>query len=158
MRICCILVCFQIDFFLRFRLISQFALCPLCYLFSRGIAHLCNHAESVVDSCESLKQDGITLIASEDKQDDVIVLDPVDDSICNLQCAVGWYEAEYGNKAPFLCAPQTSNTTSREGIPTYPINCTSAYIVPTCCVQFSFFRCIGLSKVWFENIWLWHVM
>ena len=57
---------------------------------------------------------------------DVIVLDPVDDSVCNLQCAVGWYDAEYGNAAPFLCAAQTSDRTSREGIPTYPISCTSA--------------------------------
>ena len=56
---------------------------------------------------------------------DVIVLNPVNDSVCNLQCAVGWYEADYGNAAPFLCAAQTTDRTSREGIPTYPINCKS---------------------------------
>ena len=57
---------------------------------------------------------------------DVIVLDPVDDSVCSLQCAVGWYDAEYGNAAPFLCAARTADRTSREGIATYPISCTSA--------------------------------
>ena len=60
---------------------------------------------------------------------DVIVLNPVDDSACNLQCAVGWYDAEYGNAAPFLCAAQTADRTSREGIPTYPISCTSAFVL-----------------------------
>ena len=59
-------------------------------------------------------------------ESDVIVLNPVNDSVCNLQCAVGWYEEVYGNKAPFLCAPQTADRTSREGITTYPIVCTSS--------------------------------
>ena len=85
-----------------------------------------------------------TLIALENNEyavtiSDAVVLNPVYDSVCNLQCAVGWYEAEYGNAAPFLCAPNTADRTSREGIPTYPITCTSAYIISTCCVQFSFF-------------------
>ena len=58
-------------------------------------------------------------------ESDVIVLNPVNDSVCNLQCAVGWYEKVYGNKAPFLCAPQTVDRKSREGITTYPIICAS---------------------------------
>ena len=58
---------------------------------------------------------------------DVIVLNPVDDSVCNLQCAVGWYDVEYGNAAPFLCAAETADRTSREGTATYPISCTSAF-------------------------------
>ena len=60
----------------------------------------------------------------------VIVLDPVDDSVCNLQCAVGWYDAHFGNAAPFSCAAQTADRTSREGIPKYPISCTSTLLFP----------------------------
>ena len=69
---------------------------------------------------------------------DVIVLNPVTDSVCNLQCAVGWYEAEYGNAAPFLCAAQTVDRTLREGIPTYPINCTSVSIFDVLLIYKSF--------------------
>ena len=66
---------------------------------------------------------------------DVIVLNPVDDSVCNLQCAVGWYDVEYGNAAPFLCAANTEDRTSREGTATYPITCTSAL---TFCIAMDF--------------------
>ena len=103
-------------------------------------------------SCKDRKEDNHKLIASDSEGNDVsesrvIVISPVDDSICNLQCAVGWYHLVYGNAAPFLCAAQTADRTSREGIPTDPITCTSAYIIPTCCMQYSFFRCILLSEV-----------
>ena len=60
----------------------------------------------------------------------VIVLNPVDDSVCNLRCAVGWYHLVYGNAAPFSCAVQTADRTLREGIPTYPISCTSEWLIP----------------------------
>ena len=114
--------------------------------FHAVITHLCNHAGPVKNSCESRKQDNHALIAPDKHGNEidhrVIVLNPVDASVCNLQCAVGYYEAEYGNAAPFLCAPQTADRTSREGIATYPISCTSAYIIPTYCMQYSFFRCI----------------
>ena len=80
-------------------------------------------------SCKDRKEDNHKLIASDSEGNDfqsrVIVISPVDDSICNLQCAVGWYDEVYGNAAPFLCAPQTADRTSREGITTYPIICAS---------------------------------
>ena len=60
----------------------------------------------------------------------VIVLNPDSHSVCNLQCAVGWYHDEYGNAAPFLCAAETANRKLREGIPKYPITCTSSFV---CC-------------------------
>ena len=90
-----------------------------------------NNAESVEDSCKAVKMESHTLIAPDSNGSpvigsEVIVLNPVTDSVCSLQCAVGWYESVYGNRAPFLCAPKTTNRTSREGIPTYPINCASA--------------------------------
>ena len=89
-------------------------------------------AGTVDNSCATRKMKDHTLITlnsdgSAVTDSDVIVLNPVNDSVCNLQCAVGWYEPVYGNAAPFLCAPQTANRMSREGIPTYPINCTSAF-------------------------------
>ena len=95
-------------------------------------------------SCKDRKEDNHKLIASDSEGNDVfqsrvIVISPVDDSVCNLQCAVGWYDEVYGNAAPFLCAAQTADRTSREGIPTDPITCTSAYIIPTCCMMDSFF-------------------
>ena len=70
----------------------------------------------------ALNSNGSAVTAS-----DVIVLNPVNDSVCNLQCAVGWYDVKYGNAAPFLCAAQTADRTSREGIPTDPINCKSVF-------------------------------
>ena len=59
---------------------------------------------------------------------DVIVINPVDDSACNLQCAVGWYHAQHGNKAPFSCAPETKNRTSSVGISTYPVSFSRASV------------------------------
>ena len=59
---------------------------------------------------------------------DVIVLNPVNDSACNLQCAVGWYHPQHGNKAPFLCAPETKNRALSEGISTDPVTCSSACV------------------------------
>ena len=76
-------------------------------------------------SCEYRKNRGSHVLISGDTAIDVIVLNPVDDSVCTLQCDVGWYEAEYGNAAPFLCEPKSANRESREGIPRYPINCAS---------------------------------
>ena len=60
--------------------------------------------------------------------DDVIVLNPVNDSACNLQCAVGWYHSQHGNKAPFSCAAETKDRSSSEGIRTDPISCSSACV------------------------------
>ena len=65
-----------------------------------------------------------TIITSESKSD-VIVLNPVNDTECNLQCAVGWYHEQNGNAAPFKCAPDKTDRASRAGIATYPIECTS---------------------------------
>ena len=125
---------------------DDFTICTLhfYYLFSCGITRLCNHAGLIENSCETRKQDNHTLIDFDSGGADVIesrviVLNPVNDSVCNLQCAVGWYHLEYGNAAPFSCAPQTADRTSREGIPTYPITCTGAYIIPTYCIQYSVF-------------------
>ena len=84
---------------------------------------------SVANSCETRKVDdhelmtldssGSVVIAS-----DVIVLNPADEnSVCNLQCAVGWYDPEYGNAAPFSCAAQTADRRLREGTTRYPIEC-----------------------------------
>ena len=72
---------------------------------------------------------------------DVIVLNPVDDSVCNLQCAVGWYHEDYGNAAPFSCAANIEDRTSREGIPTYPISCSGAFfvLIMECCSHFNLF-------------------
>ena len=91
------------------------------------------HAGPVDNSCANRKMKNHTLITLDNTgsavtASDVIVLDPVDDSVCNLQCAVGWYDAEYGNAAPFLCAAHTADRKSRKGIPTYPISCTSAFV------------------------------
>ena len=93
--------------------------------------HSSNNAVPVEDSCEAVKMESHTLIATDSNgspvnESGVIVINPVTDSVCNLQCAVGRYEPVYGNRAPFLCAPNTTDRTSREGLPTYPINCTSA--------------------------------
>jgi len=107
--------------------------CPHYLIFFRFASYttscVCNNTGAVDNSCETRKQDDHTLIALDSSgsavnASAVIVLNPVgEDSVCNLQCAVGWYHEEYGNAAPFLCAAQTSNRTLREGIPTYPINC-----------------------------------
>ena len=91
-----------------------------------------HNAGPVVNSCERRKMKNHTLIALDSNgsavtASDVIVLNPVDDSVCNLQCAVGWYDVEYGNAAPFLCAANTEDRTSMEGTATYPISCTSAF-------------------------------
>ena len=93
-------------------------------LTDRENCHLCNNAGPVDNSCEGKKKD-VTLDSSGSPVtvSGVIVLNPVDDSVCNLQCAVGWYHLEYGNAAPFSCAAQTSVRTSREGTTRYPIKC-----------------------------------
>ena len=75
-----------------------------------------------MNTCETRKMDG------DGSDGDVIVLNPVNDSACNLQCAVGWYHPQHGNKAPFSCAPETKNRTSSEGIPTDPVTCSSACV------------------------------
>ena len=82
------------------------------------------------NSCQSRKEASHTLLTLGDNGSpltgsNVIVLTAVDHSICNLQCAVGYYHELLGNKAAFLCAAQTTDRTSREGIATYPINCKS---------------------------------
>ena len=77
-------------------------------------------------SCRFKKQALYPLLNSDTDGSNVIVLNAVNETICNMQCAVGWYHLVYGNAAPFLCAPKTTDRTSREGIPTYPIDCTSA--------------------------------
>ena len=87
------------------------------------------NAVSVDNTCETRKiamknNDGSSMPDS-----DVIVLNPVHDSACNLQCAVGWYHAQHGNKAPFSCAPETKDRTLSEGIPTYPVICSGACVV-----------------------------
>ena len=88
-------------------------------------------AGPVVNSCEARKKASHTLFAVDDDGSpstgsSVIVLNAVNDSVCNLQCAVGYYHHPLGNNAAFLCAAKTTDRTSREGIPTYPINCTRA--------------------------------
>ena len=90
-----------------------------------------NNTGPIPVSCEYRKMESHTLLAlasdgSAVTEADVIVINPFDDNVCTLQCEVGYYEPDYGNKAPFLCAPNTTDRTSREGLPTYPINCTSA--------------------------------
>ena len=97
-----------------------------------------NNAGTLLDPCESVKRESHTLFAPDSNgapvnESAVIVINPVTDSVCNLQCAAGWYHLVYGNKAPFLCAPKTTDRTSREGLPTYPINCISAFLVSRCC-------------------------
>ena len=86
-------------------------------------------AGPVVNSCEARKKDSHTLFAVGDDGSpitgsSVIVLNAVNDSVCNLQCAVGYYHWPFGNNAAFLCAAKTTDRTSREAIATYPINCT----------------------------------
>ena len=90
-----------------------------------------DHAGPVDNSCETRKMKNHTLITLDSNgyavtASNAIVLNPVTDSVCSLQCAVGWYHGDYGNAAPFLCAAQTADRTSRKGIATYPINCTGA--------------------------------
>ena len=96
----------------------------------------------VVNSCETRKVDDHELMTLDSSgspvtESDVIVLNPTNDSVCNLQCAVGWYHAEFGNAAPFSCAARTANRTLRGGIPKYPISCTSASAF---CVVFGILR------------------
>ena len=105
-------------------------LAMICFLYNFGFHEISSkHAEPVDnDSCEDRKGTVADPITS-GSGTNVIVLNPVDDSVCNLRCNVGWYEATYGNAAPFLCAPQTADRTSREGIPTNPIACASKCVV-----------------------------
>ena len=78
-----------------------------------------------MNTCETRK---IAVTDGDGSDGDVIVLNPVNDSACNLQCAVGWYHSQHGNKAPFSCAPETKDRTSSEGIPTDPVTCSSACV------------------------------
>ena len=92
------------------------------------------HAGPVDNSCANRKMNNHTLITLDNNgsavtASNVIVLNPVDDSVCTLQCDVGWYETPYGDAAPFMCAAQSADRTSREGITTYPISCTSSCVV-----------------------------
>ena len=107
-------------------------ICPHYLIFFRFASYttscVCNNAGLVDNSCETRKENdhelmtldssGSAVIAS-----DVIVLNPVSDSVCNLQCAVGWYHLVYGNAAPFSCAAQTADRRLREGTTRYPIEC-----------------------------------
>ena len=100
----------------------------ICFLFTFDTISSKNTGDNA--SCKYKKKDNYPLIkpgsdGSPVSGSNVIVLNPIDDSICTLQCAVGCYHKVYGNKAPFLCAPQTADRTSREGITTYPIICAS---------------------------------
>ena len=116
--------------------LMQIWLGPLRVLISianRKNGHPCTDAVSIANSCETRKENDHELMTLDSSgsavtASDVIVLNPADDSVCNLQCAVGWYDAEYGNAAPFLCAAHTADRKSRKGIPTYPISCTSAFV------------------------------
>ena len=72
--------------------------------------------------------DGNDNVDSDGSDGVVIVLNPVNDSVCNLQCAVGWYHPQHGNEAPFSCAPETKNRTLSEGIPTDSVTCSSACV------------------------------
>lgn len=81
-----------------------------------------------MNTCETRK-----IVMEEDdgssiRDGDVILLNPVNDTACNLQCAVGWYHPLHGNKATFSCAPETQDRTSSEGIPTYPVICSSSCV------------------------------
>ena len=115
--------------------LMQIWLRPLRVLTSfanRKNCHPCTDAVSIANSCETRKVDDHELMTPDSSgspviASDVIVLNPVDDSVCNLQCAVGWYHLVYGNAVPFSCAAQTADRRSREGIPKYPISCTSAF-------------------------------
>jgi len=111
-------------------------------------------AGPVVDSCEARKKASHTLFAVGDESpstgSSVIVLNAVNDSVCNLQCAVGYYHYPLGNNAPFLCAAKTTDRTSREGIPTYPINCTSGSGNCVLCFVFCFCVPTGFWRFSFE--------
>ena len=60
-------------------------------------------AGPVVDSCEARKKASHTLFAVGDESpstgSSVIVLNAVNDSVCNLQCAVGYYHYPLGSNA-----------------------------------------------------------
>ena len=91
---------------------------------------LSNDAGPDEKSCEYRKKGSHTLFAVGDDGSpitgsSVIVLNAVNDSVCNLQCAVGYYHYPLGNKAPFSCAPNPDRT-SRKGNATYPIICLSS--------------------------------
>ena len=86
-----------------------------------------------MNTCETRKTpvkagDGNDNVDGGESNGDAIVLNPVNDSACNLQCAVGWYHPQHGNKAPFSCAPETKNRTLSEGISTDPVTCSSACV------------------------------
>ena len=92
-----------------------------------------------MNTCETRKisvkaGDGNDNVDGDGSDGDVIVLNPVNDSACNLQCAVGWYHSQHGNKAPFSCAPETKNRTLSEGIPTDPVTCSSACVMTSACM------------------------
>ena len=109
-----------------------------------------SNVERVDNTCETRKivledDDGFSVTDG-----DVIVLNPVSDSACNLQCAVGWYHPQHGNKAPFSCAPETKDRTSSDGIPLYPVSCSSAFVAHIMIFaddvrdsKFTILRCIG---------------
>ena len=86
-----------------------------------------NITGAVANTCEDKKMNvekPITSITNA-SGDGVIVLNPVDDTVCNLQCAVGYYHKDDGNAAPFVCDPNTTDRTSRAGVAKNPITCTS---------------------------------
>ena len=95
--------------------------------------HLDRVEGSAVDSCEDQKQDGLTLLNG-NVENEVIVLNAVDITSCNLKCAEGWYHQTYGNEAPFTCSPATDDRTQRAGIPTNPITCAGAFYLSRRCL------------------------
>ena len=91
-------------------------------------AMLSNNVGPVEDTCENRKEESHLLFTSETGSN-VIVIDAAVNKLCNLQCAVGWYHEQHGDKAAFSCAPNTADRASREGIPTYPITCARAFAI-----------------------------
>lgn len=108
-------VCKGTDMYCRLR-VSQYVVLLL---------NVCNDTGSDAEFCEQRKMYSYTGVSHDmnASSSDIIVLNPVTDSICNLKCAVGWYHPQYGNKAPFSCAPETKDRRSSEGVSTYPITC-----------------------------------
>ena len=109
--------------------------CIICLSFTFTRYYLFNNADLVDISCETRKKKDHELMTLDNSgspvtESDVIVVNPFDDSVCHLQCAVGWYDAQFGSAAPFSCAPKTADRTLKEGTPTYPIKCKREWLRP----------------------------
>ena len=112
----------------------------------------------MINTCKTRKIPAKDGDGNDNADGDVIVLTPDNDSTCNLQCAVGWYHSQHGNKAPFSCAPETKNRMLSEGIPTDPVTCSSAFVAHIMIFaydvrdyKFSLLRCIVPLAI--ENAW-----